>query len=115
IAGVDDVSRRDRLGRGRGLCARGPSLIAPLQRVAGGLTHAEYLMKSAGPCALLTASISFSTVVCRGSNVTIASWFSRLTIARETPLTSSSADRTALIHPSHIIPSTMRVTVDSAA
>jgi hypothetical protein len=36
------------------------------------------------------------------------------TVARETPLTSSSADRTALMQPSHIMPSTVNVTVDSA-
>jgi hypothetical protein len=52
-----------------------------------------------------------STATVLGSNVTIASWVSRLTCARVTPGTLSSADRTATMHPSHIIPSTARVTV----
>ena len=71
------------------------------------------VMESAGPFAWLTASMSASTVVSLGSYVTIASWPSSATCARETPFTASSADRTALMQPSQIMPSTVSVTVES--
>lgn len=70
-------------------------------------------MESAGPFALLTASMRACTVVSRGSYVTIASWPSSATLAGETPFTSSSADRTAPMQPSQIMPSTVSVTVES--
>ena len=50
-------------------------------------------------------------VVAGSSYVTIASLFSRDTWTRVTPLTASSADRTASMQPSHVMPSTVRVTV----
>jgi hypothetical protein len=46
-----------------------------------------------------------------GSYQTTASWFSRVTRARDTPFTASSADRTAPMHPSHVIPEIVSVTV----
>jgi hypothetical protein len=54
-------------------------------------------------------------VVAGSSYVTIASLFSRDTWTRVTPLTASSADRTASMHPSHVMPSTVRVTVFAPA
>src|SRR5262245_25932299 len=47
----------------------------------------------------------------RGLNVTTASPASRFTCTRATPGTPSSADRTATMHPSQIIPATANVTV----
>jgi hypothetical protein len=72
---------------------------------------ALYIRAANGPSVSLTAVTSASTATTRGSNVTIASWVSRLTWARVTPGTLSSADRTATMHPSQSIPSTANVTV----
>jgi hypothetical protein len=67
--------------------------------------------KGNGSCTAFSAAIRASTFVARGSYVATASCFSRLTCARVTPLTPSSADRTAAMQPSQTMPSTARVTV----
>jgi hypothetical protein len=54
-------------------------------------------------------------VACRGSYVTTASFVSSPTFTRLTPFTASSADRTAVVQPSHIMPDTTRVTVFGCA
>src|SRR6185503_10029565 len=64
-----------------------------------------------GPSASFTVVISASTATLRGSNVTIVSPVSRLTCARVTPGTLSSADRTATRHPSQAMPPIVNVTV----
>ena len=52
-----------------------------------------------------------ASVVAGGSYVTVASPVSSETWTRVTPLTSSSADRTAEMQPSQVMPSTASVTV----
>ena len=64
-----------------------------------------------GPSALFTAAIRSVVDAWRGSYVTTASLVSSPTLTRLTPLTASSADRTALVQPSHVMPDTTSVTV----
>ena len=78
------------------------------------MTSARNCRGDNGPSAWFTARIKASTEAVRGSNVTIATpplRSTRSTCARVTPGTSSSADRTATMHPSQSIPATAKVTV----
>ena len=68
-----------------------------------------------GPSALFTAAIRSFVDAWRGSYVTTASLVSSPTLTRLTPLTASSADRTALVQPSHVMPDTTSVTVAGSA
>ena len=75
------------------------------------MTSARYCRVDSGPSASFTVVTSASTATTRGSNVTIASPALRSTWTRVTPGTLSSADRTASMHPSQIMPATANVTV----
>lgn len=63
--------------------------------------------------AFATAAMRSSVFATPGSNVTRASAGFKVTLARVTPGTANSADRTVAAQPSHIMPSITRVTVVS--
>src|SRR2546422_1786617 len=62
-----------------------------------------------------TASTICSTETCEGSNATAASFDRRLTSARLTPFSPSRAFLTATGQLPHVIPSTVRTTVEVSA
>ena len=85
-----------------------------------GLSDAAYRLTAAlnetgiaGSLILATAASRSLTLHCAASYSTCASWPTSVTVARETPLTLASADRTGSTQPSHVMPVMRRVTFAS--
>ena len=88
------------------------TLREQLQRPGGGATVP---LTDARKPRRFTASTICSTETCEGSNATAASFDRRLTSARLTPFSPSRAFLTATGQLPHVIPSTVRTTVEVSA
>src|SRR5439155_12997454 len=89
-----------------------PHAACALQRPGGGATVP---LTDARKPRRFTASTIWSTETCEGSNATAASFDRRLTSARLTPFSPSRAFLTATGQLPHVIPSTVRITVEVSA